>query len=820
MTGPTLLVDIRSAQAEATWERGLRRWVRGLATELAGRPGRCAGILVDPHLPPPRGLSTTLAISPLLAWNTATDVRAIVEAADGPVVYLQTSPFEFQPPVGAGRRNWFVPEHIAAFGLPVVGVMYDLIPLRDQGYFRSAAARGRFADHADIVGDVDHLVTISERTRREAIDHLALAPDRVTTIGTGVDPHFFGSRPDSTIAARQWQGDGSDGSVDERGVVLCVGGDDRRKNVPGLIAAWGRLDAEVRRTRRLLVICRAGADTLASWRACRDRAGLDEPDVQIATTVDDDGLMAAYLAAELVVMPSHDEGFGLPVAEAVALGRPVVTSSTGALPEVLDMPSTTFDPSDPDDMARVITSALTDDAFRGRIAERVDERRTGITWAAVADRLVAAVDGVAGGRPSTGARPGNRARPLRLALVGPLPPTQSGIADHTALVIDSLSARAEVHAFVPHDAVATRRLRTGHPVFRAGDLLGRIDPHSYDAVICCLGNSGGHEETVEVARRLPTVLWLHEVRLPALYLDRWFARGDVADLAVPVLRDLYPHRAPETTARDLLWSVQGYADAGLGMTHLLVRDARAVIVSSDLAAHLLAADQPPHHPMPPLFRIPLARPTPLDPPDRGHEPPAGPVEIVAIGVVSHQKAPERLIDAVASLRQAHGLDVHLTFVGDGPWLYFEELRMRAVTAGVADRVEMTGHLPREEFVRRVRAATLAVQLRRSSQGESSAAALEAQSLGVPVLTNIPSAAEMPPGSVELLPPGSDSSVIATAIGALLADPGRRRRLAAAGLASAAGRTADDVADDLLAAVAEVQAATTTRRDHMRPAMRP
>jgi len=792
-----ILLDVRAAQDDATPERGLRRWVRGLADALARRPDRCAGLLLDPRRPPPLGLSPALAASPLWAWNSATGVAAIVDEGQGPFVYVIGSPFEHQPPVGHNHVGSLVPEHVAARGLAVMAVLFDLIPLDDPSYFGSTSAVRRFAQHARTVAGLDHLLAISEHTRIDAMARLDVPPERITTIGTGVDSALLADRPDSTIAGRQW---GDDGTA----VVLCVAGDDERKNVPGLLRAWAGIPPAARGERRLLVVGRISAGTLDGWQRQAAGLGLTDAQVRFATDVDDDGLVAAYQRSDLVVMPSWREGFGLPVAEAVAQRRPVVTANTTASPEVLDLPESTFDPADTDDMARVITAALTDDALRGRILARADERRPTVTWDHVADRLLAAADRVVGSLGSrTGPRSATRRRVRRrVGLVGPLPPTPSGIAGHNVGLVEALADASELVLFATGAAADRSGPLLACEVHPSADLGRRIDPYSFDVLVCCLGNSAGHAQTVAVAAEVPTLLWLHEVRLPALHLAGRHGHAEVAAEMLPIVGRMYGWRTPTHAVADLGWSVQGYAEAGLGLTSELVQGARGVIVSSASALRLLAADQPPHRPLPPAFVIPLAAPVMNSgtvqrvPAGKG---PAGAPTVVAAGVVAHQKQPERLIDAVGVLAGGHS-GLALRFVGDVPDAYCDELRERARAAGVAERVTFTGRVATDRYRQELATATVAVQLRRSSYGESSAAILDALALGVPVLTNLASAAELPHGAVEVLPPGADAATIAARLDALLGDRSRRDRLAAAGAAYAASRHPEAVVAELMTAV--------------------
>jgi len=79
--------------------------------------------------------------------------------------------------------------------------------------------------------------------------------------------------------------------------------------------------------------------------------------------VPDDAREALFAGARTVVLPSLDEGFGLPALEAMAAGIPVVASTAGALPEVVGDAAVLFDPTDPDALAYALSRLATDDAW-------------------------------------------------------------------------------------------------------------------------------------------------------------------------------------------------------------------------------------------------------------------------------------------------------------------------------------------------------------------------------------------------------------------------------------------------------------------------
>jgi len=136
-------------------------------------------------------------------------------------------------------------------------------------------------------------------------------------------------------------------------MVLAVGALVPRKGYPVLIEALGLLAALDWRCQILGAIDRNPSET-ARIKAEIARHGLT-PRVEIAGQVDDETLAAAYAAADLLVMPSFHEGYGMALSEALARGLPIVATTAGAIPETVPAEASTLVP--PGD-ARALAAAL------------------------------------------------------------------------------------------------------------------------------------------------------------------------------------------------------------------------------------------------------------------------------------------------------------------------------------------------------------------------------------------------------------------------------------------------------------------------------
>ena len=807
--GDGVLLDLAALQSTTSRSRGIARWVAGLAGAFVERPERLRRLLLLPGRPGAELLPPALAGSPALAQNTAAALRVALD--EGPAVYCVGSPFEFGVPAAS-----LLPAHVMeAPDLPLAVVLYDAIPLvRAQTYLDDAAMARRYRQRLDVVRGADLVLAISEHTRRDGVEHLGLDPARTVAVGTGVDPYFRPAQEGEAAAAAVRR---ALPAVD-RPFVLTVSAADERKNTPALVAAYARLDAGTRRAHRLVVACPLLDGLEARLRAAALAAGLAGDEMVLTGRVDDAVLRDLYRTCSVFAFPSRYEGFGLPVAEAMACGAPVLTSTATSLPEVLDLPEASFDPDDVDGLGRLLARTLGDEAFAARLREAGLARAPVHSWPAVAERFVAAVDAVPrrGSRPAAGPRyvlriaspapprPGRGHRRLRVALVSPLPPIPSGIAVYNARLAVELARRCRLDLLAPagvERGLSERLAGTGRfPVEALGSAL---EPGAYDAIVYAVGNNEDHVATVDAMRRWPGVGWFHDVRLPILArtLATRAAPGGPPpwQWVEPLLAAREPRPAPDAPEpvpwrgpddpRDLC------AELAAGCLAVAVNGPHgARLLREDagrLAAHLPAVHS--------LGGLAIPRPA-ADPSAARDRPPL----VVSMGIVDPVKRPELIVDAHASVHAATG--ARLAIVGLVGREHAEALRARAERLGIGDAVTITGRVSEHEYARWLRRASVAVQLRARSHGESSAAVADCLGAWLPVVTDQPGAAEELGAAAVHVAPDAPAHELAEAVLRLLDDPTAWEAQRDAARAHAASHAFGDVADALLDIVARLPVA--------------
>jgi glycosyltransferase involved in cell wall biosynthesis len=170
--------------------------------------------------------------------------------------------------------------------------------------------------------------------------------------------------------------------------LLSVSTIQPRKNYTRLIEAFAKLisDFGFRISDLHLVICGSRGWMFDDVFQTAERLGLRDR-VLFPDFVSDDDLPALYAGATLFVYPSLYEGFGLPVAEAMACGAPVVSSNASSLPEVAGDAALYFDPRDVDAMTDALRRALADDALRADLRARGFAQAKKFSWEKAAAEL-------------------------------------------------------------------------------------------------------------------------------------------------------------------------------------------------------------------------------------------------------------------------------------------------------------------------------------------------------------------------------------------------------------------------------------------------
>ena len=210
----------------------------------------------------------------------------------------------------------------------------------------------------------DAVITSTQYGRSQVADRLGVPSDRIYVCPPG---------------APTWQTLGRGPNLPTDGCVLFVGTLEPRKNIGTLLDAYTQLLSRRASVPRLVLAGRATPEA-SGWLTRLARAPLAGHVTHLGY-VPNDEREALYASARVLVMPSLDEGFGLPALEAMSAGIPVIASSRGSLPEVVGEAGALVDPGDASALAGAIERAVGDNEWALRAAQAGLARARRFTWA-------------------------------------------------------------------------------------------------------------------------------------------------------------------------------------------------------------------------------------------------------------------------------------------------------------------------------------------------------------------------------------------------------------------------------------------------------
>lgn len=264
-----------------------------------------------------------------------------------------------------------------------VVTIHDLIPLRFPEFTPKAKKTRFMLLYRKVMEEVgaraDLILTVSEHSRQDVIREMQVPEERVTAVPNGVSAAY---RPEENA-----------GKADPR-VILYVGRFDPYKNVEGLIRIFARVRQQMQEDVRLRIIG-SPDPRYPEPRRLAEELGVGDR-VDWSGYADEDALAGAYHEADVFVLPSRYEGFGLTVLEAMASGAPVVCSNVSSLPEVAGDAALLADPGDEEGFAQAVRRVLEDKSLAEDLSRRGLEQAKRFTWRRTAETTLEAYETVFG----------------------------------------------------------------------------------------------------------------------------------------------------------------------------------------------------------------------------------------------------------------------------------------------------------------------------------------------------------------------------------------------------------------------------------------
>lgn len=275
--------------------------------------------------------------------------------------------------------------HFVGFPAVLAQRKPTVITLHDLSYKMLPHLRGDWLSrfHWRFFGDLgarraDHVITTSEHSRRDIQRLLGIPAERINVIYGAPAPIFRPLEPESARAVAR----------DKYGIegryILFVGTLQPTKNLARLIEAYALARQRARIQQSLVVVGQQGWQYQDIFARI---SGLELQDHVIFTGfVPDEDLPALYSGADVFVLPSLYEGFGLPVVEAFACGTPVIASNVASLPEVAGDAAILVNPTNIEGLAQALERVCTDAGLRQAMRQAGLARAAQFSWRTCAEQ--------------------------------------------------------------------------------------------------------------------------------------------------------------------------------------------------------------------------------------------------------------------------------------------------------------------------------------------------------------------------------------------------------------------------------------------------
>ena len=299
--------------------------------------------------------------------------RRISAAENKPAIYLHTSHTQLEKPQ---RFQW-----LQGTNIKPVFFIHDTIPIELPEFCSEGAADKHMTRMRTVAEHAKLLLVNSEYTAGSVRSHLTsegIAVPEIAPIPLGVD-HWFADRASLHPP------------VNAKPYALCVGTIEPRKNLPFLLAVWRRLVEEMgENTPRLVIVGRRGWEN-ENVIDIFERSSFLAPYLVEVSGLSDAGMASLMAGACVLLAPSFSEGFGLPVAECLSLGVPVIASDIPAHREVAGDYATLIDPLDGPNWLRAIKSYFQAESNERKNAVEKTVNFKPITWKNHVDAALKAI---------------------------------------------------------------------------------------------------------------------------------------------------------------------------------------------------------------------------------------------------------------------------------------------------------------------------------------------------------------------------------------------------------------------------------------------
>lgn len=197
-----------------------------------------------------------------------------------------------------------------------------------------------------IINKFEHIITVSEYSKSELLNRFNIDARNINVI-----PNSINFNEQDVALNPKYS--------DRENYILHIGGEPEYKNSKSLLYAFSKLPKETQKSYKVKIIGIRDKNVLVQYRAiASDLSVLDA--IEFLPYQSDEQIIHLFRNAKMLVFPSFDEGFGIPIIESYKYGCPLLCSSTSCFPEIAGNAALYFDPANEDSIASAILSSIED----------------------------------------------------------------------------------------------------------------------------------------------------------------------------------------------------------------------------------------------------------------------------------------------------------------------------------------------------------------------------------------------------------------------------------------------------------------------------
>jgi glycosyltransferase involved in cell wall biosynthesis len=249
---------------------------------------------------------------------------------------------------------------------PQIAVIHDLNFIRKPKNLRPSHRTYYLQNFPRFAEISNPLVTVSEYSKTDLIEQFGLSAEKIEVIYNGVSEHFYPPEADS-----------DERLLEDFPYFLFVGAFNPRKNISGLLKAFEAFKSEGGQAH----LCLVGEEMFMDQEMRNVLNSMNHrADVHFFGRASDDQLRLLYGHARALVLPSFEEGFGIPIIEAMRCGTAVICSRRSAMPEVAGEAALFIEPDDTAGIAAALHRVDSDKSLRDELVRKGAERAEQFRW--------------------------------------------------------------------------------------------------------------------------------------------------------------------------------------------------------------------------------------------------------------------------------------------------------------------------------------------------------------------------------------------------------------------------------------------------------